>query len=114
MPLMVTGEVLCAIGTGLMTTLDNNTKMAQWVTYMTIAGFGDGLALNMPYVAIQALLKRSELFLLPYIKRSNFKEVSKTSISAMVSRVSLFRVRTTEGLLTCRKGIATFASLAGG
>ena len=54
---MVFGQIICSIGTGLLITINIWTSTAVWAPYMVLAGFGDGLCTNMPYTAIQAILK---------------------------------------------------------
>ena len=39
--------------------LKTTTSTAVWVIWMVIAGFGDGMCTNMPYTAIQAIIKES-------------------------------------------------------
>ncbi|EEP81607.1 predicted protein [Uncinocarpus reesii 1704] len=52
-PWAIFGCLLGSIGAGLMLTFDVNTGSAQWIGYQVIAGFGRGIALNMPFIAVQ-------------------------------------------------------------
>ena len=54
--IMILGEALCTVGSGLLITLDFSTSTVQWAAYMALTGLGDGLAANMPYTAVQAIL----------------------------------------------------------
>lgn len=55
-PIMLTGTIVCSVGTGLLIRIRNSTPTEVWAIFMVIAGFGDGLCTNMPYTAIQAIL----------------------------------------------------------
>jgi hypothetical protein len=46
-------SVLTSIGAGLMTTWKVDTPSKMWIGYQIIAGFGTGLALDLPQVAVQ-------------------------------------------------------------
>ncbi|MCJ1432696.1 hypothetical protein MMC27_002053 [Xylographa pallens] len=54
LPIMLVGQVICSIGTGLLVMIGTQTPTFKWVIYMVLAGFGDGMCTNMPYTAIQA------------------------------------------------------------
>ena len=55
---MVVGTILCAVGSGLLILLGVDTSTVTWAAYMALAGLGDGLAVNMPYTAIQVIFER--------------------------------------------------------
>ncbi len=55
-PIMLTGTIVCFVGTGLLIRIRNSTPTEVWAISMVIAGFGDGLCTNMPYTTIQAIL----------------------------------------------------------
>ncbi|KAI9724632.1 MAG: hypothetical protein M1828_003656 [Chrysothrix sp. TS-e1954] len=59
-PIMLVGQIICSVGTGLLIMIGTTTATAIWATFMVIAGFGDGMCTNMPYTAIQALLENEE------------------------------------------------------
>jgi hypothetical protein len=46
-----------SIGAGLMTTIQNTTPKVEWVSFMVITGIGIGMAQQLPYTAIQAVLE---------------------------------------------------------
>ncbi|KAI3008978.1 MFS general substrate transporter [Aspergillus phoenicis ATCC 13157] len=53
LPSAVTGTVLAAIGSGLMSLFTPHTSMGKWIGYQIIAGVGRGCALQMPLIAVQ-------------------------------------------------------------
>lgn len=54
---MLAGTIVCSVGTGLLIMIGTQTSTAEWVVFMIIAGFGDGMCTNMPYTAIQAIIE---------------------------------------------------------
>ncbi|KAF2660764.1 MFS transporter [Lophiostoma macrostomum CBS 122681] len=46
-------SILASIGTGLMTTLQVHSPPPNWIGYQVLSGFGTGLALALPQVAVQ-------------------------------------------------------------
>ncbi|EPE30603.1 MFS general substrate transporter [Glarea lozoyensis ATCC 20868] len=64
MPVILFAQVLCAIGAGLLTTLTTNTPTAKWATYLVLTGLGLGLGVNVPHIAIQAVMETdNDIFL---------------------------------------------------
>ena len=57
MPVILFAQLLCSIGAGLLTTLRVDTSTALWATYMVLTGLGLGLGVNVPHIAIQAVMK---------------------------------------------------------
>lgn len=57
MPVVLFAQVLCVIGSGLLTTLQTDTSTAKWATYMVLTGLGLGLGVNVPHIAIQAVME---------------------------------------------------------
>ena len=55
---MVVGEIINAIGSGLLITIGVSTHTDIWATFLALAGFGDGIAINMPFIAVQATLEK--------------------------------------------------------
>jgi MFS family permease len=60
-PFMLASTVLTSIGAGLLTALDLDTGFLQWIGYQVICGFGIGLGLQLPLIAVQAVLDISEI-----------------------------------------------------
>ncbi|KAI9845648.1 MAG: hypothetical protein M1837_004622 [Sclerophora amabilis] len=56
-PYMILGEVIAIIGTAFLTRLDENTSTVAWAAYMVIAGIGMGMAMQLPYTAVQVVLR---------------------------------------------------------
>lgn len=59
LPFVVAAGVLASIGHGLLSTLSPSSSMGKWIGYQVIIGFGRGLGLQMPFVAIQNTLPES-------------------------------------------------------
>ncbi|MCJ1393362.1 hypothetical protein MMC18_006235 [Xylographa bjoerkii] len=57
MPVILFAQVLCAIGAGLLTTLRTDTSTALWAVYMVLTGLGLGLGVNVPHIAVQAVME---------------------------------------------------------
>ncbi|KAF2704539.1 MFS general substrate transporter [Pleomassaria siparia CBS 279.74] len=57
MPVILVAQVLCATGAGLLTTITPSTATALWATYMVFCGLGLGLGVNVPHIAIQAVME---------------------------------------------------------
>lgn len=54
---MITGGIICSIGAGLLTTVNLSTPTVHWATYLVLTGIGLGMAGQLPYTAIQAVLE---------------------------------------------------------
>lgn len=57
MPVILIAQVLCGIGSGLLTTINVDTSTAKWAVYMVLTGLGLGLGVNVPHIAIQAVME---------------------------------------------------------
>lgn len=57
-PIILFGEILCAIGTGLLTTIGLTTPTVAWAAFLVLVGFGLGMGINAPHIAIQAVFPR--------------------------------------------------------
>lgn len=53
MSVIRSGQVLCAVGTDMLTTIGTMTSAAAWATFMALAGIG-----STPYIALQAVRER--------------------------------------------------------
>ncbi|KAF2464463.1 efflux pump antibiotic resistance protein [Lindgomyces ingoldianus] len=60
-PYIIAGVVVTSIGAGLLTTLDAYTPTVKWAAYMVINGLGIGMAQQLPYAALQAVLEPSDV-----------------------------------------------------
>lgn len=54
---MIFGESLSAVGAGLLTRIGLGTPTAEWVSYLVITGFGQGIAMQLPYTGLQVVLR---------------------------------------------------------
>ena len=54
---MILGEAICIVGTALLTQLEPNTPTVQWAAYMVVTGIGLGMAMQLPYTAVQVTLE---------------------------------------------------------
>ncbi|KAI9640536.1 hypothetical protein NHQ30_010834 [Ciborinia camelliae] len=61
LPWAVFGSGLTAIGSGLISRFTQQTNTGIWIGYQIIGGVGRGLALQMPFVAVQNNLPASEI-----------------------------------------------------
>ncbi|KAI0843826.1 major facilitator superfamily domain-containing protein [Daldinia vernicosa] len=57
----VSGGTLCCIGSGLLTTVDLTTPTIEWAAYLVIIGLGLGMAAQIPYTALQAVLEPEDV-----------------------------------------------------
>lgn len=57
MPVILFAQVLCAVGAGLLKTLRTTTSTAVWAPFMVLTGLSKGLGVNVPHIAIQAVMK---------------------------------------------------------
>lgn len=54
---MIGGTAISLVGYGLLTTLTVDTPTRIWATYLAINGLGMGCGMNVPYTALQAVLR---------------------------------------------------------
>ena len=54
---MVLSVIIGAIGTGLLSTIGLNTTTVRWAAYMVITGIGIGIGVQLPYTAVQVVLR---------------------------------------------------------
>ncbi len=58
---MLASSVFTSIGAGLLTSFDLDTGSPRWIGYQVIIGFGIGLGLQLPLMAVQTVLDMSEI-----------------------------------------------------
>ncbi|PQE23830.1 efflux pump antibiotic resistance protein [Rutstroemia sp. NJR-2017a BBW] len=56
-PYIIAGITVTSIGAGLLTRIDANTRTIEWAAFMVINGLGIGMAQQLPYTALQAVLE---------------------------------------------------------
>lgn len=54
---MVIGAIVASVGCGLLSRISLTSSTVEWAAYMVISGFGIGLGTNLPYTALQAVLR---------------------------------------------------------
>lgn len=54
---MVAGIMINIIGAGLLTTINIDTQSTKWASYMVVNGIGIGMAMQLPYTALQVVLE---------------------------------------------------------
>jgi hypothetical protein len=77
-PYMTIGSVLVTIAAGLLFTLDIGTSTGKWVGYQLLAGFGYGVALQVPVVVAQAFAKPSDIAPVTAIIICKYSRLSST------------------------------------
>ncbi|KAK8110701.1 MFS general substrate transporter [Apiospora kogelbergensis] len=60
-PYAVAGGVICCIGSGFLTTVGLGTPTAEWAAYLVITGIGLGMAAQIPYTSLQAVLEPEDI-----------------------------------------------------
>ena len=56
-PYMFIGEFICICGVALLTRLVPSSSTAFWATSLVVTGLGMGMAMQLPYTAVQVVLK---------------------------------------------------------
>lgn len=54
---MIIGTAISIVGYGLLTTIGVDTPTVLWAAYLAICGLGMGSGMNVPYTALQAVLR---------------------------------------------------------
>jgi hypothetical protein len=60
-PVLLVGNVLMAVGAGLLTTLQVDTPQSKWIGYEFLFGFGLGATFQTPNVAAQTVLRTRDV-----------------------------------------------------
>ncbi|KAF2688517.1 hypothetical protein K458DRAFT_465018 [Lentithecium fluviatile CBS 122367] len=64
MPVILVGQLICVVGTGLLTRLDMTTSTVEWTAFLVLTGTGLGMGINTPHTAIQAVMEtETDVFL---------------------------------------------------
>jgi hypothetical protein len=54
---MIVGQSIAVVGLGLLTMIDLQMRTVEWASYLAIAGLGIGTAVQLPYTALQVVLR---------------------------------------------------------
>lgn len=76
---MIVGSVICAVGSGLLTTIDTTSPTLKWAAYMVVTGIGTGICVNLPYTAVQVVLQYASI---AYLK-SLISSLTTTTVKRM-------------------------------
>lgn len=60
-PAMWFGAAVMAIGSGLLFTLTVSTSASKWIGYQILTGFGAGAGIQVPFLAVQAVLSSQDM-----------------------------------------------------
>ncbi|KAJ3480194.1 hypothetical protein NLG97_g8129 [Lecanicillium saksenae] len=60
-PALIVSSILMAVGAGMLTTLQVDSGNAKWIGYQCIFGFGVGIGMQQPMVALQTSLDPSDV-----------------------------------------------------
>ncbi|KAF1984712.1 MFS general substrate transporter [Aulographum hederae CBS 113979] len=60
-PFLWGGTALFAVGCGLLSTLQVNSGAGKWIGYQIMSGIGAGAAIQIPFIAIQAVLPEKDM-----------------------------------------------------
>ncbi|KAF2470380.1 MFS general substrate transporter [Lindgomyces ingoldianus] len=60
-PYMVLGELVCIAGMALLTQLSETTTTVKWASFLVVAGLGMGMAMQLPYTAVQVTLPDEDI-----------------------------------------------------
>ena len=60
-PFMWIGGIVLTVGSGTVFMLDVTSSAGRWIGYQILAGFGSGLGMQVPFLALQAILSPEDL-----------------------------------------------------
>jgi hypothetical protein len=60
-PYMLAGEIISIVGLSLLTRLTTTTSVLDWASALVVTGFGLGMAMQLPYTAVQISLTEEDL-----------------------------------------------------
>lgn len=58
--MIIIGELICIGGTACLTRLETDTPTVAWAAYLVVAGLGMGIAMQLPYTAVQVVLRYTQ------------------------------------------------------
>ncbi|APA10737.1 hypothetical protein sscle_06g055070 [Sclerotinia sclerotiorum 1980 UF-70] len=60
-PYMIAGELICIVGLSLLTRLSTTINVVSWASALVVTGFGMGMAMQLPYTAVQVCLDEKNI-----------------------------------------------------
>jgi hypothetical protein len=60
-PFIWIGTAILAVGSGMLHTLEPKSSLRKWLGYQVIAGLGVGIGVQIPFVAVQVVLKEEDV-----------------------------------------------------
>ncbi|KAK6535356.1 hypothetical protein TWF694_001818 [Orbilia ellipsospora] len=60
-PFMWASAAIFTVGAGLLHTLNLNSSSGKWIGYQIVAGFGAGMGIQIPFVAVQVVLTAKDM-----------------------------------------------------
>ncbi|KAF2122170.1 major facilitator superfamily domain-containing protein [Lophiotrema nucula] len=60
-PYMLAGELICLVGVSLLVRLTPTSNTITWAAPLVVQGLGMGMALQLPYTAVQVVLKEDDV-----------------------------------------------------
>ncbi|PQE06403.1 hypothetical protein CJF32_00002433 [Rutstroemia sp. NJR-2017a WRK4] len=60
-PFMITAGAIFTVGAGLIYTLQVASNVGRWVGYQLICGFGAGIGVQIPFIAVQVVLNSKDM-----------------------------------------------------
>jgi len=60
-PFMITGAAVFTVGAGMIYKLDVGSNTGAWVGYQFLAGFGSGIGIQVPFIAVQVVLSEKDI-----------------------------------------------------
>lgn len=55
------GSAIYVVGSGLLYTLDINSNIGHWIGYQVLAGFGIGMSVQIPFIAVQVVTSKVDM-----------------------------------------------------
>lgn len=60
-PFMIAAGAVFTVGAGLIYTLKVNSNVGMWVGYQLLCGFGAGMGVQIPFIAVQVVLNAKDM-----------------------------------------------------
>ena len=110
-PFLLLGAGLLSIGCGLFTTMEVDTSSAHWIGYLVIFGFGGGMFITGPLIAVQSVLSPTDTPI--GISTVSFFQMFGGSLFAAISQ-TIFNEQLVKQLTSNVPGVNLKALIAAG